>query len=98
MFTQDLECRFCSDTRILTQELATLSDKIDVDVYDFLADNQKAKEYGIDKIPAVAVIGKVDHGLRIYGIPYGYELQTLVEAIINVSRGTTDLTIKRKPS
>jgi len=96
MFTQDLECRFCSDTRILTQELATLSDKIDVDVYDFLADNQKAKEYGIDKIPAVAVIGKVDHGLRIYGIPYGYELQTLVEAIINVSRGTTDLTDKTK--
>jgi len=96
MFTQDLECRFCSDTRILTQELATLSDKIDVDVYDFLADTQKAKEYGIDKIPAVAVIGKVDHGLRIYGIPYGYELQTLVEAIINVSRGTTDLTDKTK--
>ena len=96
MFTQDLECHFCSDTRILTQELANLNDKIDVDVYDFLADTQKAKEYGIDKIPAVAVIGKVDHGLRIYGIPYGYELQTLVEAIINVSRGTTDLTDKTK--
>jgi glutaredoxin-like protein len=96
MFTQEIECRFCSDTRILAQEIAALSDKIDVDVYDFIAEAQKAKEYGIDKIPAVAVIGKIDHGVRIYGIPYGYELQTLVEAIINVSRGSTDLTEKTK--
>ncbi len=96
MFTQEMECRFCSDTRLLAQEIATLSDKIDVDVFDFIADAQKAKEYGIDKIPAIAIIGKVDHGVRIYGIPYGYELQTLVEAIINVSRGATDLTEKTK--
>jgi glutaredoxin-like protein len=96
MFTQEMECRFCSDTRNLVQEMATLSDKIDADVYDFVADAQKAKEYGVDKIPAVAVIGKIDYGVRIYGVSYGYELQTLVEAIINVSRGTTDLTDKTK--
>ncbi len=96
MFTQEMECRFCSDTRNLVQEMATLSEKIDVDVFDFQKDLQKAQEYGIDKIPAIAVIGKIDYGVRIYGIPYGYELQTLVEAITNVSRGTTDLTQKTK--
>jgi glutaredoxin-like protein len=96
MFTQETECRFCSDTRILTQEIAALSDKIETNVYDFVADAQKAKQYGIDKIPAIAVVGKIDYGLRIYGIPYGYELQTLVQAIINVSRGTTDLIDKTK--
>jgi glutaredoxin-like protein len=96
MFTQETECRFCSDTRTLAQEIANLSDKITVDIYDFVADAQKAKEYGIDKIPALAIIGKIDHGVRIYGIPYGYELNTLIEAIINVSRGTTDLTEKTK--
>jgi len=96
MFTQEVECRFCSDTRTLAQEMATLSDKIDVDVYDFIKDAQKAKEYGVDKIPAIAIIGKIDHGVRIYGIPYGYELQTLVEGIINVSRGKTDLSDKTK--
>jgi glutaredoxin-like protein len=96
MFTQEMECRFCSDTRNLVQEMASLSDKIDADVFDFVADAQKAKEYGVDKIPAVAVIGKIDYGVRIYGISYGYELQTLVEAIINVSRGATDLTDKTK--
>ena len=96
MFTQEVECRFCSDTRKLAQELATLSDKITTEVYDFMADGAKAKELGIEKIPALAIIGKKDYGVRIYGIPYGYELQTLIEAVINVSKGTTDLTDKTK--
>jgi glutaredoxin-like protein len=96
MFTQELECRFCSDTRKLVQDLATLNDKITTEIYDFVADAAKAKEYGIDKIPALAIIGKKDYGVRIYGIPYGYELQTLIEAIINVSKGKTDLSDKTK--
>ena len=96
MFTQELECQFCSDTRQLVQDLATLNDKLTAEIHDFVADAAKAKEYGIDKIPAIAIIGKKDYGVRIYGIPYGYELQTLIEAIINVSRGTTDLSDKTK--
>jgi len=96
MFTQELECRFCSDTRQLIQEFAALSDKITVEVYDFLADADKVKEYGIDKIPALAIVGKKDYGVRIYGIPYGYEFQTLIEAVINVSRGRTDLSDNTK--
>ncbi len=96
MFTQELECRFCSDTRQIVQDLATLNDKITAEIYDFVADAAKAKEYGIDKIPAIAIIGRKDYGVRIYGIPYGYELQTLIEAIINVSRGKTDLSDNTK--
>ncbi len=96
MFTQEIECRFCSDTRQLAQELAALNSKLSFEVYDFMADQEKAKEFGIDKIPALAIIGKKDYGVRIYGIPYGYELQTLISAIINVSRGKTDLSDKTK--
>ena len=96
MFTQEIECRFCSDTRQLVQELATLNDKVTAEVYDFMANGDKAKEYKIDKIPALAIIGKKDYGVRIYGIPYGYELQTLIGAVVYVSRGTTDLSEKTK--
>ncbi len=96
MFTQEVECRFCSDTRQLVQEIASLSDKITVEVYDFVANADKAKEYKIEKIPALAIIGKKDYGVRMFGIPYGYELQTLISAIVNVSRGTTDLSDKTK--
>jgi len=96
MFTQEMDCRYCSDTRNLVQDLATLNDKITTEIRDFVADAAKAKEYGIDKIPAIAIIGKKDYGVRIYGIPYGYELQTLIEAIINVSKGQTDLSDNTK--
>jgi glutaredoxin-like protein len=95
-FTQEIECRYCSETRKLAQEIAALSDKVTVEVYDFMADGGKAKELGITRIPALAILGKKDYGVRIYGIPYGYELQTLIDAVINVSIGKTDLTDKTK--
>ena len=96
MFTQEVECRFCADTRKLAQELAALSDKITAEIYDFVADADKAEEYVIDKIPALAIIGEKDYGVRIYGIPYGYELQTLIEGVINVSTGRTNLSDETK--
>ena len=96
MFTQEVECRFCSDTRQLVQEIATLNDKINVEVYDFMVDAAKAQELKIEKIPALAIIGKKDYGVRIYGIPYGYELQTLIAAVVGVSTSKTDLSDKTK--
>ncbi len=96
MFTQEIECGSCNNTRGLIQEIASLNGKLSVEVYDFVADAAKAKEYGIDKIPALAIIGAKDYGVRIYGLPYGYELQALIDAIFNVSKGSTDLTEKTK--
>ncbi len=92
VFTQEMECEFCKEARQLAQEVATLMpDKILVDVYDFVKDEAKAKEYGIDKVPAMVVLGKKDYGIRYYGIPYGYEFNTLIETIINISKGATNL-------
>jgi glutaredoxin-like protein len=96
LFTQEFECGYCSDTKKLVQELIALNNKITMETYDFVADAAKAKEFGIDKIPSLAIIGRKDYGVKIYGIPYGYELQTLIEAIINVSKGKTDLSDKTK--
>lgn len=91
MFTQEVECQFCMQTRQLINELAALNDKIKVEIYDFLKDSEKAKEYGVDKVPAIVIVSEKDYGIRFYGIPYGYELQTLLEGVINVSRGRTDV-------
>ncbi len=96
MFTQEIECQFCAQTRQLINELAALNDKIKVEVYDFVADSEKAKEYGIDKVPALAIVGEKDYGVRFYGLPYGYEFQTLIEAVINVSRGKTEISDKTR--
>jgi glutaredoxin-like protein len=91
MFTQELECQYCAQTRQLLAEIAALNGKIAFEVHDFVADAEKAREYGVDKVPAIAIIGAKDYGVRFYGLPYGYELQTLLEGIITVSRARTDL-------
>ena len=91
VFTQEYECPYCAQTRSLIEELAGLSDKIGVEVYDFVADSEKVKAYGVDKVPAIAIVGGKDYGVRFYGLPYGYEFGTLLEGVIAVSRGGADL-------
>lgn len=91
MFTQEVECPFCAQTRQLLNELSALSDKITVEIHDFIAKSAKAKEYGVDKVPAIIVLGERDYGVRFYGLPHGYEFQTLLEGIISVSTSKTDL-------
>jgi len=96
MFTQEVECQFCAQTRQLINELAPLDERIAVEVYDFVRDASKAKEYAVDKVPALVVMGEKDFGVRFYGLPYGYELQTLLDAVINVSKKQTDLSDETK--
>jgi len=92
VFTQEMECEFCKEARELALEVASLMpDKIAVEVYDSVKDEAKAREYSVDKVPAVAVVGRKDYGIRFFGIPYGYEFNTFIETIINVSKGETNL-------
>ncbi len=91
LFTQELECTFCKEVHSLIEAVANLSDKISLQIYDFQKDEDKAKDLGVDKIPALAILGEKDYGLRFFGIPSGYEFQTLIEAIILVSTGDSQL-------
>jgi glutaredoxin-like protein len=90
------ECLYCKETREMLNEVSRLSDKIELNVYDFLADKEKAEEYGVDKIPAIVILGKEDYGIRFFGIPSGYEYMSLIESIIDVSKGKTGLSQKTK--
>ncbi len=72
-FTQEIECELCKESRQLVTEVAALMpEKISAEIYDFVKDAEKAKEFNIDKVPAIAIIGTRDYGIRYYGIPYGY--------------------------
>jgi glutaredoxin-like protein len=96
VFSQEVPCLFCKETELVANELAEISPKIKVEKYDFVKDMMKAKELRIDKIPAIAVIGKKDYGVRFYGIPSGYEFNSLVGAILDVSRAESGLSQKTK--
>ena len=96
VFTQETECPFCKQARELAEEVGAFSNKIKVEVYDFVKDSEKAEEYQIDKVPAIAVLGKKDYGIRFYGLAYGYEFKPFTESIINVSREATNLSEETK--
>ena len=89
------KCMYCEQTVQLAQELGELSDKLSVEVYNFDVDKEKVDEYGVVRVPAIAVVGEKDYGVRYYGIPAGYEFTALLEDIIDVSKGTTDLSATR---
>jgi len=96
VFTQDMECQFCREARELAQEIAQLSKKVSVEVYDFVKDSKKVAEYAIDKVPALAVVGKQDYGVRYYGMPAGYEFGTFLRDLKMVSKGGTEISEKSR--
>lgn len=102
VFTQGeggaIECTMCTETRQLAEEVAALSDKINIETLDFVKDEKTAESLQVDKIPAIAVMSDgpqpKDYGIRLYGIPSGYEFGTLIEDIRMVSRKKSDLSPK----
>jgi glutaredoxin-like protein len=95
-FTQKIECHHCEETRRLTEEIASLSPKISSQVYNFALDKEKSQQYKIDKIPALVVEAEKDYGIRFFGIPGGYEFNSFISAIYDVSRKATDLSVESK--
>jgi len=86
------ECETCKDTRTLLEEVAALSDKITLEVHDFVAESQLAQEYGIDRIPALVMTADGVKGtIRYFGMPSGYEFSVLLGSLLDASQGKSEL-------
>lgn len=85
------ECTTCQQTHQLLDELVALSDKLELAVHDFHKEQSQAKQEGINEIPAIVLEGQNKGTLRFIGVPAGYEFATLIEDLVDVSRGTTSL-------
>jgi glutaredoxin-like protein len=100
VFTQENECQYCAETRQIAEEVAGLSDKISVEVFDFVADQEVAEHYNVDKIPATVIMrggdAPKDFGIRYFGIPSGYEFSSIIEDISMVSLGDSGLSDETK--
>lgn len=92
LYSQEFECGYCKETHQLLEDVIKANDKLKLEIFHFEKDAKEVKRDGIDKIPAIAVIGKKDHGIRFYGIPAGYEFSSLLNAILLVSTGVNKLT------
>jgi alkyl hydroperoxide reductase subunit AhpF len=96
-FTQTLGCDTCVQTREILDELPVLSDRITIEEVNLILESDKAKQYGVDRAPAIAVVGQDESGqerdshIRFLGAPSGYEFMSLVRAVIIVGGGTLTL-------
>lgn len=91
LFSQKLNCEYCSETEELMKELDELSPKLNVEIHNAVEEKELAETYGIDEVPAIVIKGKKDFGIRFYGVPAGYEFATLLEDILMISKGVTSL-------
>lgn len=90
------ECMYCEDTKQLLSEVAALSPKLSLEVYNWHFTKEKAEHYQIDKVPAIVLENQKDYGIRFFGIPSGYEFGTFLQDIVYVSTLKTDLSPKTK--
>lgn len=90
-FTQELNLEYGREAQQLLKEVAEVSDKLSLEVYNYLLDKEKVAEYGVDKVPATVIRDGKDYGLRYFGLPAGYEFSALLDAILSVSRGSSGL-------
>lgn len=74
-------------TRRILKELTALSDRITLEEHSLMTEAELARTYGIERAPAFAVVGAQDYGVRFYGMPAGYEFVTLVDVVLDVSKG-----------
>jgi glutaredoxin-like protein len=90
-------CQYCKPARQMLEEVAALSDLISLRQHTIDDDREAFTRHGVDKIPAVVFLaGDADarsgRWLKYYGFPGGHEFMTLVETIVDLSRGERLLT------
>ena len=88
------ECQFCTEAGELIREVAGLSDLITLRTHDLVTEVDLANEMGITRIPSFVLAGKARGQVRFIGIPSGYEFSSLIEDLVDVARGETDLATK----
>lgn len=90
-FKETLLCQTCGPAEDFFKELAALSQKVKLEVYNRVTDTEKAAAYGVTLTPAAVIEGPKGARVRFYGIPAGYEFVSLLEALKNSAAPGSDL-------
>lgn len=84
LFVQTFGCEGCPETETLLKDLAALSDKLKLEIYNPQIDREKAAQYNVSQVPAVVLEGDRDYGIRFFGTPGGYEFAGVLEDILAI--------------
>ena len=61
-----------------------------MEAYDLDEDAEIARQYNVDKVPGLVILGRdgeqlLDYGIRYAGIPSGHEFSSLINDLVLVS-------------
>ncbi|MPY91193.1 MAG: hypothetical protein GEU99_25190 [Luteitalea sp.] len=90
-FTQSIGCDSCPATKSILEGVAAASPLVTLEEHNLVLDKESATAMGIEWAPAVALVGERDAGVRFYGAPEGYELVSLLDAVLAVSANDSGL-------
>jgi thiol-disulfide isomerase/thioredoxin len=96
------DCETCDETRELLEELVGLSQKLRLTSHDVSSEPDAADAYGVTEVPTVLVRPAANEAIeveesaappnvRFLGLPAGYEFSTLLADVVDMSKGSTDL-------
>ena len=100
-FGSKRNCDACEDTRKLVEEVAALSEKLSLSIYDLDSDADAAFRYQMDKAPGIVIAAKdgdavTDLGIRYAGIPSGHEFSSFIQDILSASARDSGLSAATK--
>jgi glutaredoxin-like protein len=100
-FGKKNDCEYCDETRKMVDEITSLSDKLELAIYDMDDDQALASQYKVDKAPGIVIAGLdgdqiLDYGIRFSGIPSGHEFSSLVHDMILVSGRDSGLSLETR--
>lgn len=87
LFTSRNHCLHCNEAEEIVNLVASLSNLVRVSKCECDVGSAKAREFNIDKHPAIVIHGSEKYNIRYFGTPSGYEFATLIEAIVAASTG-----------
>lgn len=96
-FTQTFGCDTCLQTRQIIDELPPLSDRISIEEVNVVLDRERASQFNVERVPAIAIVTEDDAGverdthMRFLGTPSGYEFIALVRAVTLAGTGDSAL-------
>ena len=91
LFTSKRDRVYCGQTKQLLQEVASLTDKVKLEVFDIEEERARAGKMAVDLTPTTVVVASNGAKLYYVGMPAGRQLRSLVEDVVDASRGRADM-------
>jgi hypothetical protein len=90
-YTPDVPSAATRAERELLEEIARSAKGVELRVLAERWDAECEARVGIARTPAIVLLGARDYGLRYYGVPDGYELDTFLSIVRAVAEGRSGL-------